>query len=115
MRKSGSYETSKNMLPKSPKSQSGMCPEGPEGSKIGSVLFPARHGTEKSGTDRVGSGPARTGTEHPCIFLGGPMGPIHPVWANGPGWGAVAVICRKYCVLLHVLFQLLCQVPDIQS
>ena len=26
------------------------------------------------------------------IFLGGPMGPIHPVWANGPGWGAAAVI-----------------------
>ena len=25
------------------------------------------------------------------IFLGGPMGPIHPVWANGPGWGAAAV------------------------
>ena len=21
-----------------------------------------------------------------------PMGPINPVWANGPGWGAVAVI-----------------------
>ena len=20
------------------------------------------------------------------------MGPIHPVWANGPGWGAAAVI-----------------------
>ena len=73
MRKSGSYEKSKNMLPKSqkdilPQNQHkwpGMCPEGPEGSKIGSVLFPARHGTEKSGTDRVGSGPARTGTEHP--------------------------------------------------
>ena len=43
----------------------GMCPEGPEGSKIGSVLFLARHGMEKSDTDRVGSGPARTGTEHP--------------------------------------------------
>ena len=27
-----------------------------------------------------------------AIFLGGPMGPIHLVWTNGPGWGAVAVI-----------------------
>ena len=75
MRKSGSYEKSQNMLPKNQKhifpkkskNMPGMCPEGPEGSKIGSVLFLARHGTEKSGTDRVGSGPARTGTEHPCV------------------------------------------------
>ena len=74
MRKSESYEKSQNMLPKSqkyilPQNQKktwpGMCPEGPEGSEIGSGFFPARHGTEKTGTDRIGSGPARTGTEHP--------------------------------------------------
>ena len=68
MRKSGSYETSKTCcqqvkktgIPKSKKNGlPGMCPEGPEGSKTGSVLFPALHGTEKSGTDRVGSRPAR--------------------------------------------------------
>ena len=27
-----------------------------------------------------------------AVFLGGPMGPIHPVWANGLGWGAAAVV-----------------------
>ena len=34
----------------------------------------------------------RKNTKILSIFLGGPMGPIHPVRANGPGWGAYALI-----------------------
>ena len=39
-----------------------------------------------------GLGKSKKCKKNAPIFLGGPMGPIHPVWANGPGWGAAALI-----------------------
>ena len=33
--------------------------KGPEGTNIGSICFTARHGTEKSDTEDIRSGPAR--------------------------------------------------------